>query len=293
MKHTIRLIVAGAATLCAGMASAFGPLTTPEAVGEADVILDIRAASAFMRGHIPGSVSAPYGLWRGPSENPGQLIEEDALEALLESVGLEPGDKIAVVYEGRNATDFGAAARVYWTLKSAGFGELAIVNGGYNGWSATGKIAYAGAVDVAPSDLDITFDHSWKMDTDEVLQVVKGDSDALLIDARPADFFRGKRKHGAAKAAGTLDGAVQLVNFGWFKEARDPVITPPDGLIEQVRALAEENPGRPLVSFCNTGHWAATNWFAVSELAGVENVKLYPESMVGWTVSGHTVVVGQ
>ena len=42
-----------------------------------------------------------------------------------------------------------------------------------------------------------------------------------------------------------------------------------------------------LVSFCNTGHWAATNWFALSELAGIDNVKLYPESMVGWSNAGH------
>ena len=107
-----------------------------------------------------------------------------------------------------------------------------------------------------------------------------------LIDARPADFFQAKRKHPAATEAGTLQGAMNLANFSWFKEAQDPVITPPDGLIEEVRALAEQNAGKPLVSFCNTGHWAATNWFAVSELAGVENVKLYPESMVGWTVKG-------
>ena len=42
-----------------------------------------------------------------------------------------------------------------------------------------------------------------------------------------------------------------------------------------------------LISFCNTGHWAATNWFALSELAGIDNVRLYPESMVGWSHAGH------
>ena len=31
---------------------------------------------------------------------------------------------------------------------------------------------------------------------------------------------------------------------------------------------------------------AATNWFALSELAGIENVKLYPESLVGWSHAG-------
>ena len=143
------------------MAAAFGPLTTPDAMGEADTILDIRAANAFARGHIPGTVNAPYGKFRGPRANPGQMMTEDALEALLESLGIKEGEKIAILYEGSNASDFGAAARVYWTLKSAGFQELAIVNGGYNAWAAQGNIAHAGAVAVAPSELDIAFDSSW------------------------------------------------------------------------------------------------------------------------------------
>ena len=37
------------------------------------------------------------------------------------------------------------------------------------------------------------------------------------------------------------------------------------------------------VAFCNTGHWAATDWFALSEIAGHKNVKLYAGSMVDWT----------
>ncbi|MEO0762771.1 MAG: NADH-quinone oxidoreductase subunit NuoN, partial [Pseudomonadota bacterium] len=53
-----------------------------------------------------------------------------------------------------------------------------------------------------------------------------------------------------------------------------------------VMAAAEAagwTPGRTVVSFCNTGHWAASNWFALSEIGGIEDVRLYPESMAGWT----------
>jgi thiosulfate/3-mercaptopyruvate sulfurtransferase len=37
------------------------------------------------------------------------------------------------------------------------------------------------------------------------------------------------------------------------------------------------------ISYCNTGHWAATNWFVLSEVAKVPDVKLYAESMVEWS----------
>jgi hypothetical protein len=40
------------------------------------------------------------------------------------------------------------------------------------------------------------------------------------------------------------------------------------------------------VSFCNTGHWAATNWFILSEILGQAGTQLYPESMVAWSNAG-------
>ena len=40
-----------------------------------------------------------------------------------------------------------------------------------------------------------------------------------------------------------------------------------------------------MVAFCNTGHWAATDWFGLSEVAGLSGVKLYAGSMVDWTQS--------
>ena len=34
-------------------------------------------------GHLPGAVSAPYSLWRGPKDNPGKPLDAQALTALL------------------------------------------------------------------------------------------------------------------------------------------------------------------------------------------------------------------
>ena len=45
------------------------------------------------------------------------------------------------------------------------------------------------------------------------------------------------------------------------------------------------------ISYCNTGHWAAVVWFALSEQAGIPNVKLYDGGMVGWTINPKNEVV--
>ena len=39
----------------------------------------------------------------------------------------------------------------------------------------------------------------------------------------------------------------------------------------------------PVVSYCNTGHLAAANWFVLSEVLGRRDVTLYDGSMSEWT----------
>lgn len=283
---TIATYMAGATA-----ALAWGPLAEPGEEAEAERIIDIRSPEAFAQGHLPGAVNVPYGAWRGPADNPGQLIDVATLQQLLRDAGIEDGQDILVVHQGDSTTDFGAAARVYWTLKSAGLESLAVLNGGFEDWVEAGNTPSTEAAGIAPTEIEVTWDDSWTMDRAGVAAVVDGTSEAVLIDARPHEFFTGDTKHGAASAAGTLSGALNLVNTVWFGNG-EPRIDAPQDMIDRVKALADENGDAPLVSFCNTGHWAATNWFAASELAGIDGVKLYPESMVGWTLGGGDVVKG-
>ena len=53
---------------------------------------------------------------------------------------------------------------------------------------------------------------------------------------------------------------------------------------------AEVASDQPVISYCNTGHWAATNWFVLSEVLGRKDVKLYDGSMVEWTASAGNVL---
>ncbi|MEM9138486.1 MAG: rhodanese-like domain-containing protein [Pseudomonadota bacterium] len=254
-------------------------------------VIDIRAPKDYRAGHVPGALNAPYGQWRGPKENPGRHLSDQALTALLQSLGLQPDDTVVVAHAGKNETDFGAAARVYWTLKSAGLTRIAILNGGYGAWVKAGLPVSQDAPAVAASTTSYTLSRDWMIDRNGVEAVLDGSRDAIMVDARPAEFWKGEKKHKAAQQAGTLEGALNITHSTWFQGSKTEIVTGPD-----VLRLAQEagyKPGQTeLVSFCNTGHWAATNWFALSELAGIEGVKLYPESLVGWTLLGGAVVNG-
>ncbi|WP_370049746.1 MULTISPECIES: sulfurtransferase [Salipiger] len=273
----------------AALAAPLGPLVTaPELDAalqseDAPLVLDIRG-EAYEEGHIEGAVSAPYGLFRGPAENPGQLVPIDQLETTYESLGLEPGEPVVIVTQGATDTEFGAAARVYWTLKSSGFTELSILNGGAQAWANAGLPVSTEAVDPQPTELSISWDDTWTADTEEVTAVVEGTGEAVLVDSRPEDFFLGKKAHGAAEKPGTLPGAVNYPYTRFFQSGATAIgqVTDATELRDALGLSGEEE----VVSFCNTGHWAATNWFALSELAQLEDVKLYPGSMVEYSKTG-------
>ncbi len=246
-------------------------------------ILDVRDPKSFAANHIPGAISAPYGSFRGPAGNPGELPELAKLTTLVQSLGLSPATHAVIVSSGADQTDFGSAARVYWTLKVLGLKELSILNGGIKAWEAAKLPLNSQPVRIAASAFKPSIDKTWVATREEVRQAVLSNS-AQLVDARPAAFFEGQTRHQAAKYPGTLKGAVNLEHSRWFEPGSAKMVSG-DAAQKLAAGLPERGQG-DTVSFCNTGHWAATNWFALSEVAGQKNVRLYAGSMVDFTQNG-------
>jgi thiosulfate/3-mercaptopyruvate sulfurtransferase len=281
----MKKILAFAASLAAAGASfAAQPLLAPgelkTQIGAADLrVIDIRDPKAFAEGHIPGAVNAPYEkTWRGPATNPGEVPPVDKLTASVRALGLTPATHIVVVSTGKDAPDFGAAARVYWTLKYLGFKELSLLNGGVKSWSEARLPLDQSVAHVTPSNYTPQLDNSIMATRDEVLQDVNQHS-AVLVDARPKDFFLGQTRSPVSKVPGTLPGAIDVEYGKFFADEKSGILRP-----EKVQAVASStlDTKKPTVAFCNTGHLAATDWFAMHELLGM-NAKLYPGSMADWT----------
>ncbi|MBX2854350.1 MAG: sulfurtransferase [Rhodobacteraceae bacterium] len=289
-----------AATMAALAATAYAaddwsklvaPAELEALAAEGDVtVVDIRDEQAYLTANIPGSLNAPYPAWRGPAKNPGQTLTDEQLTALMQYLGLTPDSRVVVSYAGVNQTDFGAAARVYWTLKSAGLTEIAILNGGVRSWISEGKPLSVAPSKAEPSTAKFALAEEWKAERADVAAIASGSAAGKLVDARPDPFLKGDKKHPAAAKSGTLSGA-QGAHFAQFFDGEKTQLPASNRVAALVAAAGVEKDGdAPIVSFCNTGHWAATNWFALSEMAGIEGVKLYPESMVGWTGAGGETV---
>ena len=98
----------------------------------------IQVTGDYASGHIEGSLNAPYARFRGPQSNPGELPPMTQLTEVVQSLGITANTPVVVVHQGTNAVDMGASTRVYWTLKSLGVEDLAILNGGLSAWQAAG-----------------------------------------------------------------------------------------------------------------------------------------------------------
>ncbi|MFV0283994.1 MAG: sulfurtransferase [Castellaniella sp.] len=243
-------------------------------------VIDIRPAEAYAAGHIPGAVSAPYPRWRGPAANPGQLPALDTLTQLVRDLGVDRGTQAVVVSSGADSSDFGASARVYWTLKYLGLENLSILNGGLKAWADAGLPQDQAAPSVSTTTFEPTLNESIIVTTQQVAARV-GNAQVQLVDARPSDFYLGKVKAPTAQVPGTIQGAVNVENARWFKPGTSVFVSTDEARELAARLLPD--PKSETISFCNTGHWAATDWFALSEVVGRKNVRLYPESLAEWS----------
>ena len=253
------------------------------------VVLDIRSAidgggaDAYAKGHVPGAVHSDYDKagWRVTHNGvPFMLPTLPELEKLIGETGIDEDSRVVVVPAGVHATDFGSAARVYWTLKIAGHPAVSILDGGFAAWQAASYRVESGRNPPSPKIFTAKLDARLLAEVAEVEKVEKTGG-ATLLDARPASFFAGKQKAPASKTYGHIPGALNLDSASFYDAASNRLRSK-----DELAAIAAAVPAGPVVSYCNTGHWAATDWFVLSEILGQRDVKLYDGSMVEWTADG-------
>jgi thiosulfate/3-mercaptopyruvate sulfurtransferase len=288
VRSTLVAVAMIGASALPATAEAVAPLVSVEWLKHrlsdpAIVVLDIRSAidgggvEAYTKGHIPGAVHSDYDKagWRITRNGvPFMLPTLPELEKLIGETGIDEDNHVIVVPAGVHVTDFGSAARVYWTLKAAGHPAVSILDGGFTAWQAASYPVQTGKNPPSPKIFTAKLDASLLAE----VEAVERNADATLVDARPASFFEGRQKAPAAKAYGHIPGAINLDSAKFY----DPItnrLRPK----EQLASIAASLPKGAIVAYCNTGHWAATDWFVLSAVLGRPDVRLYDGSMVEWT----------
>jgi thiosulfate/3-mercaptopyruvate sulfurtransferase len=250
-------------------------------------IVDIRSAvdggarAAYEQAHVPGAVHTDYAKdgWRTTKGMAtGMLPDTATLARLIGRLGVAPAHHVVIVSAGTSAGDFSAAARTYWTFKTAGHGAVSILDGGMAAWTGEGRGVEAGpGAPPASAEYPVALDLTWRCECAAVERAAR-DGGAVLLDTRSTAYFEGREKSPQALRAGRVPGSLHLDHAGAFDKAALRL----KPLTELERMFAGV-PDKAVMSYCNTGHQAATSWFILSELLHRPGTMLYDGSMSEWT----------
>jgi thiosulfate/3-mercaptopyruvate sulfurtransferase len=179
--------------------------------------------------------------------------------------GIGP-ETLVVAYD---ETGTGGGARLWWLLRHFGHDSAGALEGGLHAWLGPleqGEVAIEPAVFV-PRERDDDI-----VTTEEIADRI-GDPRLVLLDARPADRYRGEAK-GLDPVAGRIPGALHVGLSG------DPNSLPDDVL------EAEE-----VVTYCGSGVAACVPLLALHR-AGRTDTRLYPGSWSEWSRKGLPAEIG-
>ena len=86
----------------------------------------------------------------------------------------------------------------------------------------------------------------------------------------------------SARIGGTIKSSKNISQFDFLNE--DGTLISKSEAKKLLDSVTAGDTIDTIISFCNTGHWAATNWFVFSEYLGETSV-LYDGSLVEWTLT--------
>ncbi len=302
MKHLLKLALLGSTIIMTGSAWAAQPLVDVEWVkansGKDNVVfIDFRGKADYLRAHIPGAVHSQYGgpksQWRITRDGvPGILKDPAEIGVHLGNLGIGNDTHVVLVPVGRSSSDMGVGTRAYWTLQLLGHDNISILDGGMTAYlkavDANKKPVNPlekGAASPAAKTFTVNLRQEMLLSADDVEALSKAGT--VRVDNRTADQYAGVNKHGKAKAAGTIPGAINI-SQNWMTKNGRGTFRSADVLKKLYSAAGVPTSGEQ-VSFCNTGHWASVGWFVSHEILGNKQARMYDGSMTDWTIKGKMV----
>ena len=239
-------------------------------------------------GRIPGAIWINYKKIRGTRMIDGRKVEKmildkAAFEQIMQSMGVPAGKPLVITSRGQSNGDMTMATRLYWQLKYYGTDDMAILDGGLAAWIAAGNKVDTTMPKATKGDWAATAERREIFaSSDDVAKAMK-QGNAQLVDNRPLDQYLGVWHKSYVYAPGHIPGARIYSNNIMTRPHLPATFLPVNDLKQLARGLGLE-PGKPTITYCNSGHLASGGWFIWHELFGNRNTKLYDGSMHEWTL---------
>lgn len=249
------------------------------------VIVDCRFSSsspgagefAYEHSHLPGAVYAHLERdlsdmdRRGRGEGRHPWPDAATFTAKLGQWGILPHHQV-VAYDD---ADGSMAARFWFLMRALGHEKVAVLDGGLARWQGLRLPMSSDLVRRRATTYSGTFDASRLLGAEQVQErLAAGD---LLVDARPADRFRGENDF-MDRVHGHVPGAT---NRPYAENMQDGRFKSPVQLAQEFRALLAGRSPAQAIMMCGSGVTACHNLLAM-ERAGLIGGKLYTGSWSGW-----------
>ena len=231
------------------------------------------ARAEYLQAHIPGARFLDVDeVSDRANPAPHMLPTAEQFAASMETLGVGSGDRIVVYDNSPTRT----AARGWFMLRHFGARDVAILDGGFQKWTAEGRPTESGE----PPPRTARF--AAKPNDSEIVtkqQILSGEVMTPILDARGAGRFEGTEPDPRPGVEpGHIPGACNLPFAALYND--DATFKPPDE-IRRLFAAADVDPTRPFVATCGSGVTANSLIFA-AHLLGHAGNKLYDGSWSEW-----------
>ena len=244
------------------------------------VIVDVRFAEDYAKGHIPGSVGLPAWVSKMFSDDTKRQATVIArLEQMFGEMGIGIDSQVIV---------YGAPANVHWNavpfwiLEAGGCnsarrkGTVRYYDGGVEGWQAEGGTLDQAIPVVKPVKFKAAPGVKRGAKIEEILRIVAGKSKAIIIDTRTPGEYGGTDVR--SLRGGSIPWAVNIDFMKNFDLTTFRMLP-----LDRLRDLYKDVPkARRVITYCQTGSRASYSYLVLRAL-GYQDVAIYHD---GWRVYG-------
>lgn len=232
------------------------------------------AAAEFAAAHIPGATFMDLAGFSEPGAAlPSTMPGATHFAACAGRLGLRADDRIVLYDDAPHRT----AARAWVMLRAFGFGNVALLDGGFAKWKAEGRPLEQGVPAIAATNVTVAGGGAGLRDL-TAMRAIQRDGGEQIVDARSAARFTGAEPDPRPGVApGHMPGARSLPY---------PQLFAPDGTWKQGDALAAAftaagvDPARPMVMTCGSGITASVLAFGAHLLG--RRAAVYDGSWSEW-----------
>jgi len=252
------------------------------------LVLDVRKATeTFVKGHIPGAVLVDVNLIRIErkinDKNMTRMRPDAAsFEQFMRTHGVDNNSLVVLTHRGKKPGHVTGAARLYWHMKFYGFDQVALLDGGNPSWVEALEDLVTEVDPVKPGNYRIGTEQPAIVATMQQVQQALGKETVTLIDTRELRYHIGLDKKDYVYAYGHIPGSRNLP-YKFLNPAKKSMKYYPrdtlTSLLESLRIDSEDE----LILYCNSGYEASSVWFALHEILGNPNVRVYDGSLHQWT----------